>query len=154
MKTIQELASEYASLFITKTRDNGDKFLCLKDKSNDEKLTDNDACLSQFIYMAHDGMLPDDYKYQFIHDALEAIAETDDIDDISLEPDCYNRDLLKWLSSNLIRASYVDRAMEEIHPYDNLWQALSNGQYLEKEEVLQSVISSLNEIIESQEDTE
>ncbi len=138
--TIQDLARQYADLFVTKERDNRDKFLCVEDHSN--------IPLMELIRNAHDEMMPDDYKYQFIHEALEGIAESDDTDDIGIEADIYNSDLLKWVSSNLTRASYVDRAIAEIDGYDNLWQALSNGQYLERYEILHSVISSLESIIE------
>jgi hypothetical protein len=135
--TIQELARQYADMFITAQRDNEETYLTLRD-SNDN--------LMSLIRDAHGDMMPDDFKYQFIHEALEAIAETDDIDDINLEPDCYNRDLVKWVSSNLIRASAVDEAVEN-YSYKCFYSALRMGQSAEKEEVLYFVRSSLESIL-------
>lgn len=136
--TIQELATKYLSLFITKTRDNGKKFLCLKDA---------DENLSQLIYEAHNKMLPDDYKYQFIYEALESIAESDDLDCINMEADIYNNDLLNWVSSNLTRADYVDEAVAN-YEYKDFYTALSYGQLMEKEEVLAYALTSLENILE------
>lgn len=142
--TIQELARQYADLFVTKKRDNGDTYLCIE-------LDDKNPELMDLIRNAHDGLMPDDYKYQFIHDALEAIALVeveDDLNNIDLEPDIYNCDLLKWVSSNLTRAAYVDDAIRD-YEYDGLFNALQNGQSYEKNEVLHSVLSSLTSIIEN-----
>lgn len=141
---IHQLARKYANLFVTKERPTGEKFLCVEDKTED---------LDNLIRDAHNGMLPDDYKYQFIFEALQAIAENEDLDDICLEPDCYNRDLLKWVSSNLTRASYVDEAVEEIG-YKDLYNAIAIGQIKEKDEILYSVRGSLNALCEGMEDEE
>src|ERR1051326_8774615 len=144
--TIQELAQQYADLFVTKTRRDGEKYICVENNDKSPELMD-------LIRTAHDGMFPDDYKYQFIHEALEAIAESADEEyiDLMLEPDIYNHDLLKWVSSNLTRASYVDQAVMDGYQYDGLLNTLINGQSYEKNEVLHSVIASLNEIIKGME---
>lgn len=139
IKTIQELAAQYASWFETATRGDDTDFIRLKTE---------DENIKQLIRAAHNDMMPDDYKYQFIHEALEAIADSDDIDEISLEPDCYNRDLLKWVSSYLTRAYYVDEAVEN-SAYENFYSALMLGQLTEKEEVLYSVKESLEKILET-----
>jgi len=135
---IQELATQYTSWFETATRGDDTDFIRLKTE---------DENIMQLIRSAHGDMMPDDFKYQFICEALQAISETDDIDDICLEPDCYNRDLLKWVSSNLTRASYVDEAVEEIG-YKDFYNSLAIGQLREKDEVLYSVRASLEEICE------
>lgn len=135
---IQELAQQYASWFETATRGLDTNFIRLK--TTDENI-------STLIYEAHKGSLPDDYKYQFVHEALELIAEYEELDEIGVEADIYNSDLLKWLSSNLNRADYVDEAVSE-YGYENLYTALRYGQMLEKDEVLQSVRRSLDKILE------
>ncbi len=140
---IQQLAELYASSFQTKTRKNDTNFICLKDDCKDEQLTD-------LIHTAHNDFMPDDYKYRFVHEALEKIAEGNPLDEINIEPDIYNRDLLAWVSSNLTRASYIDDAIENAG-YKDFYSALMDGQYLEKVEVLQSVYSSLEKIIEGKE---
>lgn len=92
----------------------------------------------------HNTMLPDNYKYQFIVDSLELIAESKDIEDIRLESDVHTSELLKWLSSHLMRLSYCDDAKEtyglEGHALVNV---ISAGQEYEKNEVLQIVLDHL-----------
>lgn len=140
--TIQELARKYADSFETGTRiTSGEKFLMIKEEYKD------DESLKNLIYDAHDGMLPDDYKYQFIHEALEAIAECSDPDNIQLESDVYNINLLKWVSSHLTRSSYVDETVEN-WKYTSFFQVLAAAQYEEKREVLSSVRFSLEKILE------
>jgi hypothetical protein len=137
--TIQELAQQYADIFIYKKRENGESFIALR--KDDETLT-------TLIRNAHGDMLPDDYKYEYVHNALEAITQCeleDDIIDISMEPDCYNSDLLKWLSSNLTRSNYVDETVLNFG-YSSLFQTLMLAQQLEREEVLHSVVESLTAI--------
>lgn len=136
--TVQELARQYANWFETATRTDGTDYIRLRTEDEDIK---------NLIRDAHGDFMPCDIRYQFIHEALEAIAESDDVDDICLEPDCYNRDLLKWVSSNLRRASYVDEAIEN-SSYENFYSALMLGQSAEKEEVLYSVKASLDALCE------
>lgn len=137
---IQQLAKQYADWFETAIRNNGTDYI---------RLRTEDAQIKNLIYEAHDDMLPDDYKYQFIHEALEAIAEHDDIEDINLEPDIYNCDLLKWVSSHLSRASYCNDAIENMLGFQDemdFMAIVSMAQSLEKDKVLQSVRTSLEEI--------
>lgn len=139
--TIQELARKYADSFETATR---------KDDTNFIRLKTEDENIKNLIYDAHNGMLPDDYKYQFIHEALEAleaIAECSDPDDIQLESDVYNSDLLKWVSSHLNRSSYVDETVKNWE-YTSFFQVLAGAQYEEKREVLSLVRFSLEKILE------
>lgn len=136
--TIQELAREYANLFCCGKRLNGDNYLFIEEKNT--KLLD-------LIHQFHKGLMPDDYIYQFTYEALEAIAEHDNIDNICLEADIYNNDLLKWVSSNLIRADYVDQAVED-YVYKDFYTALSMGQSKEKEEILILVRNKLESILE------
>lgn len=107
--------------------------------------------IKDFIYTAHEGMLPDDYKYQFIYDALYLISESEDIDDLEqVEPDIYHGNLLNWLSSKNDRSSYCDRYYAEysddtVKP--DLMTQIGFGQWLERTEVLESVLGSLQEIL-------
>jgi hypothetical protein len=142
---IQQLARNYADLFKTGTRlQTGDKFLYVKTEEVNEALLN-------LIRNAHGDMSPDDYKYQFIHEALEAIAESDNPEDINLEPDCYNHALLKWLSSNTIRVNYCNDAIENMLAFKDemdFMAIISMAQSLEKDEVFQSVRASLESIME------
>lgn len=64
-KTLQELAGEAARWFETKTRDNGDVFVSLKDG--------HPEWLQELVWHAHEAgaMLPDDYRYGWSYEALE-----------------------------------------------------------------------------------
>lgn len=65
---------------------------------------------------AHGEMWPDDWRYEFIGDALAAFSEC--VDPEECEPDVddlypYTHDRLRWIGSRLDRMSYCDEAMEE-----------------------------------------
>jgi hypothetical protein len=97
---------------------------------------------------AHDGMLPDDYRYEFIVESLDAIIDAEgDTDNVELEADCYTADLTAWLASRVSRTEYVDQAAEEFGSASKgIVAQLMQGQYLEKREVASSVISSLESV--------
>jgi hypothetical protein len=144
MKTIHSLAQEYLAYFEQKERD-GRKFWVTKDERPEE--------LRDLIHEAHGDMMPEDWKYEFVVDALDAIAEERDED--SIEADVYNRDLLNWLSSHLDRPGYCNQYAAEygINPEKfDIINVISGGQYLEKLEVYHSVVKSLEEIIENLEE--
>ena len=65
-KTVNELAREALEWFTTDTRDNGEKFIKTKEGRPD--------WLENLIFTAHSDMMPDDYRYRFIEDALQYIA--------------------------------------------------------------------------------
>ena len=105
-------------------------------------------------------MLPDDYRYEWVRDALGAIHDAgieslDDADDLEHEfadgVDAYTTDLYKWLSSNLTRAAYVDEARAEglISEDTDLVRQIAIGQYMERCEVFASVVESLREYVEA-----
>lgn len=139
--TIQELAKKYADWFETAVGKDDIDYLRLKKR---------DENISNLIYAAHDKMLPDDFKYRFIREALEIISESSEIEDIQLEADIYNSDLLKWIGSDLHRGYYVDQAIDDMcdGTYPGFFESLRYGQYAEKMEVLHSVILSLEKILE------
>lgn len=143
MNTFEMLVkAKLARSFLTrKTRESGEQFVCQKDDAPDWL---NDMCRD-----AHDDMLPDDFVYSVIEDALDAIIDQDgDAEDVSLEADTYNRDLLAWLSSNLDRASYCDEACEEygVEASEGIMHFISMGQHYEKRQILANVVNSLENI--------
>jgi len=140
MKTIQELAQMYSAMFVRKTRDNGPSFYCASDDTNEN--------LMNIIHAAHNEMLPDDYRFEFTKNALDALSENEDIDDArqsATEPDVYTSDLTKWLNSRNDRVYYLTQALEEFGCKDG-FQALSTAQSIEKEEVFGAVVSALESI--------
>lgn len=106
---------------------------------------------------AHDGgnILPDDFRYAFIVEALSAICDHDDVDQAreSLEADIYNNELTSWLASRLDRSSYCDQAKDDFGANRDIIANLSMGQLLEKWEVFDQLISALNTHVEHSQDT-
>jgi len=96
---IRELAAEYLTMFEVLERTDGTKTWKRKDEYQ------NHEDLQPLCQDAHDDMFPDDHVYNFIVDALSTIADADedaDLEDLAfdIEPDIYNHDLLRWLSSH------------------------------------------------------
>lgn len=109
------------------------------DSNGNIHLTDNAPdWLHTLTRVAHDGMLPDNHRYSYIADALERLAETANIDEITLEPDIYHNELLDWLHTNQTRIDYCDQAMAEFAT-ETLMGTLAVGQLLEREDVLHLV---------------
>lgn len=105
--------------------------------------------VDDLIQAAHGEFMPDDNRYEFIIEALSGILNYDDPENISLEPDVYTHDLLKWLASNINRIDYVNEALQEglvsEDSRNDIVKIVSAGQYLEKKEVLEAVLQWLNE---------
>jgi len=145
-KTVNELAKEALKSFETGTRDNGEKFVKTKDGRPE--------WLTNLIFTAHGGMVPDDHRYKFIEDALIIIANNDqeaELDCPEIEADIYTSDLTKWLHSRNDRVCYLTEALEEYEIKDG-FQALQSAQLLEREEVYYSVLNSLRELCGAQVD--
>jgi len=148
-KTIQELAKEMGKNFLCKIRTNGDTYMVLKKKIGWQK---------DIIKACHDidDVIPNDYVYQFISDAVDIIAEVDgdDIDTIKdnlHEPldssvDIYNADLLKWVITNPSFSCWVDQAIEEMGCTEH-FKSLMVGQYLQREAIAFKIVDMLNEMV-------
>lgn len=113
-----------------------------------------------FVREAHGtDILPDDYRYRWIVDALDTLWEAqrlgnlDDVDDIATEwadqTDVYTHDLLTWLSSNLSRVGYVDQAQEDglLEGDADLISRISVGQYLERLEIFHNVVRAAEQYL-------
>ena len=143
-KTLQEKAETMLKQFEQKIRDaDNRKFYCLKDEAENREIY-QDICME-----AHGDMLPDDYKYDFIVEALEAIAESEEGEEeetiYEIEADCYTSELTAWLNSHNSRVYYLTEALEEFECKDG-FQALAIAQQKEKMEVAFSILNSLNKI--------
>lgn len=152
-EAVIELAKKVDRFFeVRKRRDDDEKseFVTLKDNAPE--------WLSELVHTAHGDMGPDDHRYEFISQAIDAIAEGSpgDLDGPEIEPDIYNHDLLAWLSSRNDRASYVDEAIEEYgqHSDMGIMGDIGIGQLREREEVYHSVLQSLRNQVEGDEDDE
>jgi hypothetical protein len=155
---VKVLAAEVAEALEVKRRGpdgDGAEFICLRGGSP--------GWMSDLVHTAHDdgtdgGMGPDDVRYEFIQAACEALAESDDPDEVCLEPSVYTSDLTRWLGSRADRFGYCDQTLEEsgIESLSDLARAaggnygisptislLALGMAAEQAEVLDSVRSFL-----------
>lgn len=90
------------------------------------------AWVISMIRHAHGDMLPDDHKYQFIMDSLHRIVDGN----THIEPDIFNTERLRWLSSNLRRFSYCDDFLDEFGPWESsIMDLIGAGQLREMIEV-------------------
>lgn len=101
------------------------------------------------------GMLPDDWRYVFISEALDAIAESDDdadLDELAYEfaddVDIYTSKLTEWLGSRADRHGYVDEAREEFGEgsLTGIMGDIARGQYMERREVFGLVLDALADV--------
>lgn len=146
MATVQGKAQEALRYFQLKTREDGTKFWAKRENAPE--------WVKDLVFAAHEGgdFLPDDWRYAFLVEALDALADTEDPDDVQLEADVYNHELLSWLASHAHRPSFVDEHIEE-HGYPgNIMRAIAGGQVKEKERVLSEVRDFLQEFVENEED--
>jgi hypothetical protein len=147
--TIQELATEASRWFTRDKRNDGQEYVHLKDGRPD--------WLQDLCHEAHGDMMPDDWRYEFIENAIDALAENDDPDDINLEADIYTHDLTTWLGSRADRFAYCEDAVKE-YGLDtenfSMLDLLQQGQLMEKREVLDLVRAYLEQRAEEAEDTD
>ncbi len=105
------------------------------------------------VHTAHEDMMPNDYKYQYVVDTLYALSEGRDPDEgrDEIEADIYNYDLLRWLQSHGERVGFVDEVVSELghHPEMGMMGDIMMGQVQEKQQVWQSVVSSLQERLDA-----
>ena len=132
-----------------RARDCGTQFYCLKDGSPE--------WMSKAAMTAHLDEFPNDEVYDAIHDALIAFRDAPhDVDEDTLreqietiEPEIYTANLLKWVSANLSRQSYVDDAMKEYQP-ETLHQALAMGMSQWVNEVANALVSAIVDFVDGQ----
>lgn len=141
--TVQNLAGEALSYFVTKHRDNGEAFWCLSDNRAD--------WVHGLAMNAHGDMMPEDWRYKFIVDVLNAL---DDGDTDAPEPSIYTHELTGWLHSRADRYAYVDEAVSEMGGFSGLVEALQAGQAAEIREVFESVLDALETRAEELSDEE
>jgi hypothetical protein len=146
--TLQTLAREMSLAFETASRPgSGEEFRKLIDTAPEWMTT---VCR-----LAHeDGrLLPDDWRYAFIEQAVDALVEHEDTDDAlgRLEPDIYTSDLTAWLHSLNSRVYFLDEALAVYGSFRDGFQLLAAAQMIEKEEVFQQVVSALQDHLDHQE---
>ena len=139
--SIDKLA-EYAGKFFELRKLGEKEFWTIKNR--------HPVWIFDMVYKVHDNgkILPDDYKYQFIVNALNYISEGNDPEEPpQFEADPYTSDLVAWLASHRERLGMVDEAVEN-YGWDKergIEGAIASGQVLEKEEVFNRVMDALKE---------
>lgn len=108
------------------------------------------------VRTAHADMLPDDWRYEAIRDAVDYLAEiTPAAEERTAEyftehftgahSDIYTRELLAWLASHGARAAYVDEARELYGGTATIMEDIRQGQRQELAEVFGLVFDCLTE---------
>ncbi|MGV2386908.1 MAG UNVERIFIED_CONTAM: hypothetical protein LOD86_16815 [Thermobifida fusca] len=93
-------------------------------------------------------ILPDDFRYLFVVESLEALAEDPDEPESLLESEAYTSQLLAWLDAYpSYRMDIVDAAVDQFG-WNGLFEALEAGQLMEKKEVLALVRAFLEKKLE------
>ena len=142
MHTVQSIAAE-ANTFL------------YRDTLQDKVLPQKDApqWFTDLCHHAHGDMPPDDWRYEFIQDALTVLAEDGEAEDPADvdEKYPYTRDRLDWLASRLDRMSYCDEAEGDYGPGKDMEHRIALGMYHEMREVFFLVKNWLTEQAESDE---
>jgi hypothetical protein len=148
MATLSHTAGLLLSSLETAERPDGSPFLRLSSSAP--------SWASSVIREAHLGELPNDSRYELIRDALSALSDQqfsdeeeakDSIDELSLDlvphATC---ELLQWFADRADRLSSCDEALESGRISElSTYELLSEGFRVGAEEMLSSLISSLEE---------
>lgn len=139
--TVETLATAMAAAFETRTRTNGDSFVCLKD--------DSPEWMTDIVRAAHDGSLPDDWTYQAVRECVDLLADGADPDDTAPEPDVYTSELLKWAPGHV---DLIDQTMADFGPFSSLCDLLMAAQGETLRSIMATIGAALAERAEEEED--
>lgn len=141
--SVSDLARQAFAAFVWAERPEGGKYLKLRDDAR--------TWIHDLVRDAHDGMLPDDWRYSCIKSALAAIATADDPDEYADEfadgfVDTSNGELIEWLGSHVERPGYVDEARQTWgESAEHVLDDIRRGQFTEAREVYDRVLRALDE---------
>lgn len=139
---LDELAAHANSFFVAKQRSGGETFWSLK--------TPHPEWVLEMVHKAHGDILPEDYKYLYVVEALDALEEGRNPEEPELEPDIYTGELLKWIGSGIERPFYVDEAVGMYgHSDQGIVSDIAMGQLYEMEEIFRIVVDALQERLEA-----
>ena len=117
------------------------------------KRKDAPEWIQNLIYEVHEhgNILPDDFKYKFILDAIDSIADGD-TDDRWVEGDIYTGDLLDWFVFDVSKIGYVNDAVEENGYPGDIIEAIRMGQLKERLEIFNIVLAALELELDEEEE--
>jgi hypothetical protein len=141
---IEQIATEAVAQLEIRNR-NEDHIVATKDDAPD--------WVKDLVHTAHgDHFLPDDFIYETISDALGALSDNENLEEMEWADQgvrVYADELLKWLGSNLYRQGYVDEATEQFgHSEDGIINDIARGQMMERMQIMASVKQSLETRLE------
>ena len=138
-QTIQNVAQEMLDNLEWKKRTDGKEYVCQKVMVQWQQ---------DIYHKAHGDRLPDDYTYEFISEALSAIADSTEgnEDEAIQEIEAYTSNLTEWLHSHNGNVYYMDQAVNDLGATDG-FQILASAQYLAKQEVAQVVLQGIRDYI-------
>ena len=127
---------------------------CDKDRQPNEffylKNDDAPKWIKDMVREVHGNMFPDDYKYAYIVDALEALAEADDVDTarsiVHENVDIETYRLFHWVQTHTDRLARANDASDEF-VLDTIEGFLKAGQYMERDEVFTIVLDTLENLV-------
>lgn len=140
MSTWHDIATEVQRQMTTDTRDDGSTYVHFKDGAPE--------WMRDLAWAAHDdgAMLPDDYRYAFLEEVIDTLADADPDADpeealYEIEPDVYTAGLTKWLNSRVDRVYYLTEVLEEFGS-DGMdgFRLLALAQNMEQREVADKVM--------------
>lgn len=146
---ILKLAEEMSAAFTNGPRestDTGRTIRVLKD--------DAPGWMTDVVREAHDGMLPDDFRYEMIEEALDTLVRAEGDDEQAQEdlpePPIYNAERLRWLASHLERVGYCDEVCEEsgVEASVGILDRIAIGYRAEQEDVLALVVRALAALVD------
>ena len=144
-QTVADVARQARAAFSLETRADGSEYWNRNRCAPD--------WIEELCHTAHGPMLPDDYRYRFIVEALAALEEADDPDEagneFEFEPHYFA--VVEWLGSHAgYRLDYCDQWAEEYGQPDDhsrstfsTAQLIQGGHLFERLEVLALVRGSL-----------
>lgn len=137
------MRKDYAKYFQTKRRiSTQEKFRCLTD--------DAPVALVQLVRDIHfdhfDGCLPNDWIYETIDHAFDALLR-DDIDDCCIDADDYTSDLIRWLQ-NPFAFGYCDEALAGLEGAKDL--TLNNIIQIAQWEAKDVIYRTVNDFIQEE----
>jgi hypothetical protein len=128
---------KYNDYFITKTRQDGKRFVCLVDN--------HPAELKDLIREIHEhfffNAFPNDWIYAVICEAFEAIEL--DGESYTVEPDIYYYDLNKWIVEPFAH-EYLNEALEN-NTYKDFYILIQDAQEVAKQRIYTAVRIFLEE---------
>ena len=98
------------------------------------------------------GIFPDDFIYSWVVEALDSYEEEEHPEDAEPAEELYTHTLLKWVGSDLSRFEAAsDLIKNGMYANDNNATAIMSAIHDEKITVYESVLDSLNDLVEEDE---